>query len=169
MGTRLPRRAGHGDIAILATWFLSLGVAYLFSVASDAVTELCYAAVFALAGTLLIAALHRADHRTFRLSHRAIFILARRALTGAVKECWLLLGPRLSAQLGGRAADGRYIRIAIDRGQGDPWSDGRVAGVLWVQALTPNAIPLFVDREHVVLHQLVRHREPNADDREFPT
>jgi hypothetical protein len=40
--------------------------------------------------------------------------------------------------------------------------------VLWVQALTPNTIPLLIDREQLVLHQLVHQRQPNADDREFP-
>jgi hypothetical protein len=138
------------------------------SIAGDSRTEFAYAIVFGGAAAFLIALLHRADHRTFTLGVRTIRVLAGRALTGAVKETWLLLGPRLWAQLRGKAPEGRYIRLGIDRGDGDPASHGRVAGVLWVQALTPNTIPLFMDREQLVLHQLVHRREPNADDREFP-
>lgn len=168
MLTRLKQTAGQRVVATTAAWFLTFGSAYLFCVASDARAELCYGVTFGLAGALLVVILQRADHRSFTLTPRAILVLLPRAAMGAAKESWLLLGPRLCAQLLGRAPDGRYIRIAIDRGQGDSKGNGRVAGVLWVQAFTPNAIPLFVDRDHVVLHQLIHHREPNADDCEFP-
>lgn len=150
-------------------WFAVFGAAYLLAIASTEPTELIYAAIFGLCGTLLVAALHRADRRSFGLSLRAIVLLVRRAATSAVKETWLLLGPRLRAQLAGTAPDGRFIRLTIDGSHGDPQSAGRVAGVLWAQSFTPNSVPLFIDRGAFVLHQLVRRREPHADDPEFPT
>lgn len=159
---------GARDIVPFVAWLVTLAVAYLLSVASDGVTELAYAVIFGLAGALLISLLHRADLRTYPISFRAILILAGRALKGAAKESWLLLGPRLLSQLRGRPVEGRYIRIVIDRRHSDPEGNGRLAGVLWVQAFTPNAIPLFVDGDQLVLHQLIHRREPNADDREFP-
>jgi hypothetical protein len=156
------------DLAASAAWFFTFAATYLLSIASDSRVELCYAILFAAAATLLVEMLHRADGRTFAINPRAILILTRRACIGAVKESCLLLGPRLYAQLSGRARDGRYIRVNIRRGPRDPEDEGRLAGVLWVQALTPNTIPLLVDSEQLVLHQLVHQREANVDDREFP-
>jgi hypothetical protein len=147
---------------------LTFAAAYLLAIASTAGTELVYAALFGLAATALIAALQRADGRTFRLTPRAALVLFGRAVAGGVTSSRLLLGPRLWAQLSGRAPEGRFIRIGIEPGDGGPESAGRVAATLWVQAFTPNTIPLFVDRGYVVLHQLVRRREPSAGDREFP-
>ncbi len=157
------RRAGCA-----ACWFIVFALAYLLSVASDDVAELCYAALFGAAATTLVLALHARDRRSFAPRARAIVTIAARTATGALSETWLLLGPHLFSQLRGRAEGGRFIRIAIDRKNESAQEAGRVACVLWASSFTPNALPLFIDREQLVLHQLVRRREPHADDAEFP-
>ncbi len=165
---RHPVKAGADRVVRAARWFSVFAVAYLLSVASDDVVELFYATLFGAGATALVLALHARDGRSFVVRARAIGTIAARATTGALSETWLLLGPQLFSQLRGRAEGGRFIRIAIDLKNESAEDAGRVAGVLWASSFTPNALPLFIDRGHVVLHQIVRRREPHADDAEFP-
>jgi len=151
-----------------ACWFTTFALAYVLSVASDDVAELCYATLFGAGATALVLALHARDRRSFAPRARAIVTTAARTATGALSETWLLLGPHLFSQLSGRAEGGRFVRIAIDRNDESAEDAGRVACVLWASSFTPNALPLFIDRKQLVLHQLVRRREPHADDAEFP-
>lgn len=149
-------------------WWATFAIAYLASVASDDVVELAYAAIFASAATALLLALNQYERRRFAPSVRALTTIAWRAIKGSISESLLLLGPRLLAQLRRSAPNGRFIAIRIDLGRGDDRDAGRVACTLWASALTPNSIPLFIERGQLVLHQLVRRWEPGADDSEFP-
>lgn len=153
-------------------WFAGLGLAYAGFQHTLPPAELVSAGIAAALGTVVMFASCRQSPQRFAARWDWLPIFARRLPGAVLYESWLLLGPVLWDALFGRGARvrGRYIALPFDAGGDDPRSASRRVAVIYGASVTPNAIPIFVDRNRglLVLHQLKARREPGAGDREWP-
>lgn len=152
-------------------WFAALGFAYAAFAHTLPPPELVSACVAAALGTTAAVALSAQSPQRFTARWDWVPVFASRLPGALIYESWLLLGPMLwTALLRRSRARGRYIALPFDAGGDDPMSASRRVAVIYGASVTPNAIPIFVDRRRglLVLHQLKARREPGAGDREWP-
>lgn len=164
-------RMSAGRLRTGLLWFVLCGLAYAGFEHSLPPPELGAAAFAGVLGGLTgLYASAQGTAFAARFDWVPIFLVR---LPGAVLyESWLLLGPVLVCALRerGNAPLGRYIALRIDPGLHDPESASRRVAVIFGASITPNAVPIFIDRprQRLVLHQLAHRREPGAGDRCWP-
>jgi hypothetical protein len=151
-------------------WAASLGFAYAGFENTMPPAELGAACFGALAGTAILASTAAMGPQRFRARWDWLPIYARRLPGAVLRETWDLLGPVLGRALLGRPPRGRFIALPFDAGGDDGRSASRRVAVIYGAAVTPNAIPVFVDRKSglLVLHQLKHRIEPGAGDVSWP-
>lgn len=152
-------------------WFAALGFAYAGFQHTLPPPELVSACIAAALGAVLAAGLTSFSSERFAARWDWLRIFARRLPLAILQESWLLLGPMLWKAAFDRAhARGRFIALPFDAGGSDGHSASRRIAVIYGSSITPNSVPIFIDREHglLVLHQLKARQEPGAGDREWP-
>lgn len=152
-------------------WFAALGFAYAAFQHTLPPPELVSACIAASIGTFVMTSLVKQVPARFAARFDWIPIYARRLPGAIVQETWYLLGPMLWKALFDRQhTRGRFIALPFDPGGDDALSASRRVAVIYAASITPNAIPIFADRDRglLVLHQLKARQEPGAGDREWP-
>ena len=152
-------------------WFAALGFTYAGLQHTLPPPELVSACIAAALGAVIAAALTSYSPERFAARWDWLLIFVRRLPVGILQESWLILGPMLWKAVFDRAhARGRFIALPFDPGGSDGRSASRRVAVIYGSSITPNSVPIFIDRERglLVLHQLKARQEPGAGDREWP-
>lgn len=161
-------RAGRLGTGIL--WFVLCGLAYAGFEHTLPPAELGAAAFGGVLGAA-VGLYASAQGPSFATRFDWVPIFVARLPGAVLYESWLLLGPMLLRALRNPGQPlGRYIALRIDPGGHDPESASRRVAVIYGASITPNAVPIFIDRPHerLVLHQLAQRRESGANDRCWP-
>jgi hypothetical protein len=149
----------------LLLWWLALFGWWVVLVGTNAGLELIAGACAAALGALLAYGIRRAGLLRFRFEGASLM----KALKGPLKipkELGVVLWALVLHLAGVRHVSSRYRAFLFPAGGDDPTSRGRRAVAVEADSLSPNTLPLDVDRERKVA---LRHElDPRRTNDELP-